>query len=67
MKARQANDCCRHAPLLMEWALLEADNGNDSLARELFSQGAKSDKHAPLLAAWAEFEEQRNRCFTSEM
>lgn len=54
---------CRHAPLLMEWALLEAEEGNEKIARELFCQGAAAGQpHAPLLAAWAAFEEQAGRC-----
>ena len=53
----------RHAPLLMEWALLEAEEGKDAMARELFSQGAAAGQpHLPLLSAWASFEEQRGRC-----
>ncbi len=53
----------RHAPLLMEWALLEAEEGNDQIARELFTQGAAAgQQHPPLLAAWADFEQQRGRC-----
>lgn len=47
----------------MEWALLEAEEGNDDMAREIFSQGAAAgQQHPPLLAAWATFEEQRGRC-----
>ncbi len=47
----------------MEWALLEAEEGNDAMARELFSQGAAAGQpHLPLLSAWASFEEQRGRC-----
>jgi pre-mRNA-processing factor 6 len=59
------NGCCRNAPLLMEWALLEAEAGQAAAARELFSQGAQAGRagapHAPLFAAWADFEEQQGR------
>ena len=43
----------------MEWAILEWEQGDLQLARELFSQGSRvprSYQHPPLYTAWAERE-----------
>ena len=45
----------------MEWALLEASEGNVSEARTIFARGAQGSPHAPLLAAWAELEQANGR------
>lgn len=41
----------------MEWALFEVKRDNDTMARQLFRQGATIEPaHPPLLTAWAHFE-----------
>ena len=45
----------------MEWALLEAGEGNVNEARTIFARGAQGSPHAPLLAAWAELEQANGR------
>ena len=53
--------CCRNGPLLTEWALMEAAEGNVEEARGIFARGAQGSPHAPLLIAWAELEQDNNR------
>ena len=45
----------------MEWALLEAGEGNVDEARTIFARGAQGSPHAPLLSAWAELEQANGR------
>ncbi len=52
---------CRNGPLLTEWALMEAAEGNVEEARGIFSRGALGSPHAPLLIAWAELEQDNGR------
>lgn len=50
--------CCRRiAPLLLDWAVMEADAGALDVSRQLMARAAQVDpSHAPVFAAWAALE-----------
>jgi len=49
--------CPTNQPLLLEWALKEAEDGDEEAALKILrlAQAAQGAPHAPLLAAWVEF------------
>lgn len=56
--ARMDSCCHRTAPLLLDWAVMEADAGAVDLSRQLMERAAQVDpSHAPVFVAWAALEE----------